>query len=105
MTTQHDAHVEGSEHEHPGERTYVGIFVILVVITGVEVALSYVKVGGSQLITNSGLLVLAAVKFSMVVAYFMHLKFDNKVLRVLFVGGLILAILVYVAYLFTLHAL
>jgi hypothetical protein len=32
------------------------------------------------------------------VAFFMHLKFDNRVLRRLFIGGFILACFVYVAY-------
>ena len=71
-------------------------------LTGIEVALSYLKVGGSQGITNGALLVLAAIKFSMVAMFFMHLRFDNKILRRLFVTGLVLALFVYMAYLLTL---
>ena len=102
-THETTGHVATQEHEHPGEAVYIRVALILAVITGVEVALSYVKIGGSQLVTNGGLLVLAVIKFGMVVAYFMHLKFDNPILRRLFLAGLITAVLVYMAYLLTLH--
>jgi len=46
--------------------------------------------------------VLALVKFATVVGYFMHLKFDSRILRRLFVTGLILAVAVYCAYMLTL---
>ena len=42
-------------------------------------------------------------KFAIVALYFMHLKFDNKLLRRLFVTGFVLAIFCYVVYLSTLH--
>jgi cytochrome c oxidase subunit 4 len=87
---------------HPTEGQYVLIAGILAVLTGIEVALSYLKVGGSQGLTNGALLVLAGIKFAMVAAFFMHLRFDKPIVRRLFVTGLILAILVYVAYLSTL---
>jgi cytochrome c oxidase subunit 4 len=89
---------------HPTEGQYVLIAGILAVLTGIEVALSYLKVGGSQGLTNGALLVLAAIKFAMVAAFFMHLRFDKPIVRRLFVTGLILAILVYLAYLLTLGA-
>ena len=42
-----------------------------------------------------GLLALMAVKFWIVGAYFMHLKFDNAILWQLFAFGLVLAVIVY----------
>jgi cytochrome c oxidase subunit IV len=100
-TTQ--AHAATQEHEHPGEALYIRVAVILAILTGIEVALSYLKIGGNQLLTNGGLLILAAVKFATVAMYFMHLKFDNPILRRLFIAGLVTAVLVYMAYLLTLH--
>jgi len=91
-----------AEGHHPSEGQYIVIAAILAVLTGIEVALSYLKIGGSQGITNGALLVLAAIKFSMVAMFFMHLRFDKPVVRRLFVSGLVLAILVYIAYLLTL---
>ena len=104
MTTQHTTTDEHApEHAHPSEAVYVRVALILAVITGAEVALSYLKIGGNQIVTNGGLLVLAIVKFAMVALYFMHLKFDNPILRRLFMTGIVTAVLVYVAYLLTLH--
>ena len=95
------AQVEHKAHEHPSDFMYVKIAIFLAVLTAIEVALSYVEVG-NQTSTNALLLVFAAVKFATVALYFMHLKFDNRVLRRLFVTGIVLAIFCYLAYLFTL---
>jgi cytochrome c oxidase subunit 4 len=48
---------------------------------------------------------LAAVKFGMVAAYFMHLKFDGLLLRRLFVTGIILAFSVFTIALVTMDVL
>ena len=87
-------------HDHPSEGQYWKIFFILFAITAVEVALYYFSIPGVNL-NNAALGGLAVAKFVVVVAYFMHLKFDSKLLRWLFVGGLLLAAAVYVAYLLT----
>ena len=102
-THETTGHVATQEHEHPGEAVYIRVALILGVLTAIEVALSYVKIGDSQIVTNSALLVLAVIKFTMVAAYFMHLKFDHPILRRLFIMGLVTAIAVYIAYLLTLH--
>jgi cytochrome c oxidase subunit 4 len=87
---------EGGEHgAHPTDAQYIKIALILAVITACEVGVYYLK-------NNLGdgfapfLLALAAVKFFLVGAYFMHLRFDNRVLRRLFTTGIILALVVYV---------
>jgi cytochrome c oxidase subunit 4 len=98
--TAHETDHPADEHHGPSDMQYVGIFAILVIITAVEVALSY-------LVDDLGafflplLLILMAVKFLVVVSYFMHLKFDNKIFSWMFYTGLILAITVYAAALFT----
>jgi hypothetical protein len=51
------------------------------------------------------LLVLAILKFSLVAAFFMHLKFDSPMLRRVFVAGIILAAVVYTVALLTLRVL
>ena len=45
--------------------------------------------------------IMMVIKFVMVVSYFMHLKFDNKMFSFLFYAGLVLAIGVYAAFLAT----
>ena len=108
MATQTEAAehhpVENAGHEdadHPTERTYWKIFWILFVVTAVEVALYYFELPGPVHVNNGALGALAIAKFIIVAGYFMHLKFDSKLLRRLFITGLILAVLVYMAYMLT----
>ena len=94
-------HEEGGEHgAHPTDAQYMLIALILAVLTGVEVGLYYLKI--NQSLTNGFLLILAGFKFVIVAAYFMHLKFDNRILRRLFTTGFILACFCYIAYMLTL---
>jgi len=46
-------------------------------------------------------LILMVIKFVIVVSYFMHLKFDNKIFSYLFYAGLLLAVAVYCGFLAT----
>ena len=97
----HPADAEAGHH-HPTERQYVMVAIVLAAITAVEVALYYVDTGALNVPL---LLILAVVKFVAVVGYFMHLKFDSRLFRNLFVTGLILAIVVYAVFLATLGVL
>ena len=88
---------------HPSEWQYVKIAIFLAIVTAIEVALYYVAENETVAsVQTPVLLVLAAVKFGVVAMYFMHLKFDNRLFRRLFVTGLITAVFVYVVYLGTL---
>lgn len=82
-----------SRHGHPSDMTYVGIAFGLAVLTAIEVGLYYLKASTETALT---LLVLMAIKFSIVVGFFMHLRFDSPVLRRLFVLGIVLAVTIYV---------
>jgi cytochrome c oxidase subunit 4 len=82
------------------DRTYIIIAVILSVVTGMEVTLTYIDVGPVFL---PALLLLMAAKFLMVVSFFMHLKFDKRIFSFMFYMGLTLAIFVYVLALATFH--
>ena len=104
MTTTEHGHVEDvgqpdARHAHPTDGFYIKVALVLAFITAVEVVLYYRELGAAN---NYALLLLSGIKFVAVVAYFMHLRFDNRILRRLFVTGFILAILVYVAYMLTL---
>ena len=92
-------HAEPHYEEHHTDLYYVKIAIILAVITGLEVLLSYSHIGKLFLPT---LLILMAIKFVMVVLFFMHLRFDHKLFNFLFWTGLFLAIGVYAAALATL---
>ncbi len=86
---------DGVEHAHPGPRRYVEIAVILAVLTSLEVILSYLSL--NDVLKAAGMMVIMAIKFSMVAMWFMHLRFDNRLFTVMFVGGLTLALAVFIA--------
>jgi cytochrome c oxidase subunit 4 len=91
------------EHTHPSPVKYVGIAVLLALITALEVGLYYINMPEALLVIF--LLFLALLKFSLVAAFFMHLKFDSPMLRRVFIAGIILAGIVYTVALFTLRVL
>jgi cytochrome c oxidase subunit 4 len=82
-------HAEG----HPSELEYVKVAVFLAAVTAAEVAIYYIT--GLRRVLPYALLVLSVVKFSMVVLWFMHLKFDSRMFRRLFLVGIVLALGVY----------
>ena len=82
--------IHTEEGGHPTPKKYVVIAAILAVITAVEVAVVYFNLATAFLITI--LIIMSAVKFTMVAMYFMHLKFDNKLFSYMFVGGMVLTI-------------
>jgi cytochrome c oxidase subunit IV len=81
------------DQAHPNTSVYVKVALFLAVVTAVEVALSYV--GFAFWITATSLIVLSIVKFVVVVGWFMHLKFDNPLLRLPFITGMVLAVSIY----------
>jgi cytochrome c oxidase subunit IV len=89
---------------HPEPRQYVMIAVILVVITGFEVATSYLEGDVNSNLIIAALGIMAALKFFLVVAWFMHLRTDSKVLRRFFLLGLIAAPILYTIVLLMFHA-
>jgi cytochrome c oxidase subunit 4 len=93
-----DAHPEPGAHPHPRQSEYVRIAVILTVITLVEIGVVYAEMLAPVLVPI--LLVLSALKFALVVLFFMHLKFDNKLFSYLFTGPLLLMIAVVLALLY-----
>src|SRR5947207_12673591 len=84
----HIPHADVEEH-HPSAREYVKIAVILTAITSVEVAVYYIH----ALHTFIGyiLITLSAIKFALVILWYMHLKFDNRLFRRFFLFGLAVA--------------
>jgi cytochrome c oxidase subunit 4 len=90
--------VDHAESRHPGTGTYLAIAAVLFIITIVEVGVFYVP--AFKPILAPALLALSAVKFSLVVMFYMHLKFDNPLFRVIFTLPLLLALGVAIALMF-----
>jgi cytochrome c oxidase subunit 4 len=103
-----DRHPEATEAHgelatHPGPAEYVKVAVVLAVATGLEVALYYLNLPTGVLV--SLLLFFAVIKFSLVALWFMHLRFDSRLFRRLFVTGIYLATTVYLIVLVTFEAI
>src|SRR2546430_7152869 len=84
------ADTEVKEHAHPTVDVYLRVAAVLVILTVLEVGVFYVP--AFQAVLVPVLLVLSAVKFTLVVMFYMHLKFDNKFFAFLFGGPLLLGL-------------
>ena len=88
-----------AEHTHPTPRDYWLIAFVLAVITAAEVAVTY-WTAVDRFIAPI-LLIMSAAKFVLVVAFFMHLRYERRIYRNLFVIGIVAAPLLFGAVLFT----
>jgi len=88
-------HAVDSAHaeKHPGALEYVQIGSILAIVTAIEVAIYYVGLSHTALVL--ALIVLSAFKFSLVVLWFMHLKFDDRLFSTMFLIGFLLALVIF----------
>jgi cytochrome c oxidase subunit 4 len=89
-------------HEHPTWKQYKWVALILTVITIVEVWGYYIPAFVASSAFVPVLLTMSAIKFGIVVMFYMHLKYDHKLFRVLFTGPLMIALATLVALLFLL---
>ena len=94
-----DVHAMGEVHEHPTWREYKWVALILTVITVIEVWVYYTPFSKSALFVPV-LLIMSAVKFAIVVLFYMHLKYDHKLFKALFTGPLIIAMATLISLLF-----
>ena len=95
MAASHD---EQHMTRHPSFGQYVLIAVVLFVITIVEFLLIWERLGidweSSQALAHSKvplLILLSAFKFAIVIMFYMHLKFESRLLTGVFLSGLALA--------------
>ncbi len=87
-------------HEHPTWKQYTWVALWLTLITVVEVWAYYVPAVVASRAFVPALLIMSAVKFTVVVMFYMHLKYDHKLFRALFTGPLVIAACTLVAFLF-----
>ncbi len=95
-----DVHAMGEVHEHPTWKEYKWVALILTLITVVEVWAYYIPSFVASPAFVPALLLMSAVKFAIVVLFYMHLKYDHKLFKALFTGPLIIAICTLIALLF-----
>ena len=100
--TGYEAATDEARHEHhPSDGLYWKVGGALGLVTALEVATYFITDDpyGHELkwVLIFGLLTLMVLKFVVIVSYFMHVKFDNRLFRNVFVAGLLLAVGVYLA--------
>lgn len=86
MSAHSDAHGHDGAHASAGFYWLIGI--ILAILTGLEVGAYYMELGSFEVPLLLGL---SVAKFILVVAFFMHLKFDSKLFTLVFGAGMVLA--------------
>jgi cytochrome c oxidase subunit 4 len=92
----HSDHV----HEHPTWKQYKWVALWLFIITVAEVWAYYIPALVQSRAFVPAILVMMAVKFTVVVMFYMHLKYDHKLFRALFTGPLIIAGVTLIALMF-----
>ena len=94
-----------TEAAHPRAGGYIQIAVVLTVITAIEVGVFYVLVGPVRPFLAPVLIALSAVKFALVVMFYMHLKFDHRLFTSIFLFGLAMAAFTIIAFIALFHGL
>lgn len=98
MSTEH--------HAHPTPGQYWKIAAFLALVTAVEVVMFYVDRQLELGFINSAILiVLSAVKFLVVIGWFMHVRFEKPIISRFFGAGFTLAIILYLVVLTALGVL
>ena len=86
-----DSNIVHTTHsEHPSAATYFKVAMALCLLTGLEVVVFFFEWLSYGIIPV--LAILSVAKFALVIMFYMHLKFDNKLFSTLFLTGLFLAI-------------
>ncbi len=93
----------GEVRPHPTPFQYVMIGVVLVVLTALEVTVSYLEGDIPNGLIIVLLLVMMFAKFVLVAAWYMHLRTDRPIFRRFFTVGAVAAITLFMVVLSTLH--
>jgi cytochrome c oxidase subunit 4 len=66
-------------------RTYVGVLLVLLILTGLTTAVAYVDLGPFSVVVA---LTIAVIKMLLVALFFMHLRHSNQLTKLVVSGGL-----------------
>ncbi len=84
------------QHHIVSNKKLVGIWLALIAMTALTVAITRVELGGYKVV---GALTIACAKAGLVIAVFMHMKYETKLLRwLLFLALVTLAIFIGVTF-------
>ena len=81
-------------HAEVGNRLFVSVWVYLLILTAIEVVLAYLQLFRTEVMLLV-LMVLSAIKAALIIAYFMHLRFEKPslILSIIPAGMLVIALL------------
>lgn len=82
--------------EHVTNRTYSAVWLALIVLTGIEVFLGYIHVPLAMLLVS--VMGLSVIKAVLIMAYFMHLKFERLSLILTIVPAMTICILLFLTF-------
>jgi cytochrome c oxidase subunit 4 len=77
---------EGQEHSLIKARTYTAVFAGLLILTVVTIAVARMELGRFSVLTA---LVVASIKASLVLLFFMHLKYEKRFFIIMFVVAIV----------------
>jgi cytochrome c oxidase subunit IV len=94
MENQTDiTHTETKAHREAGLRTYLFVWITLVVLTGLTIAAASLNLGGIAIIVCLGI---AAIKSTFVLLYFMHLRYEQRLLLKLLIPIVIITLAIFI---------
>jgi cytochrome c oxidase subunit 4 len=91
-----ESHHEARQHEHPSDWLYIKVGLFLGALTALEVSTYFLEDASTTMLVVT-LIPLMIIKFGVVCAFFMHLRYDNPLFKRVFVFGLVLAVVVYLS--------
>jgi len=91
------SHVEETVHHGPGVPVFAKVWVALLALTGIEVLLAYLQ--APVLIMLTALLGLSIIKAVLIIAWFMHLKFERLSLFLTLFPMMIVVLLLFLMFL------
>jgi cytochrome c oxidase subunit 4 len=82
--THNHAPGHAGEHEHGGTAVNVKTLIALLILTAVTIGVSYIDLGNGNVVVA---LFIATIKASLVVLFFMHLRWDKPVYGIVAMAG------------------
>ncbi|MBL8727148.1 MAG: cytochrome C oxidase subunit IV family protein [Planctomycetes bacterium] len=80
-------------HHVSSAKMFFNVLVALLILTGITVAASRVDFGGANMLIAMGI---ASIKASLVIAFFMHLKWDTAINKIVFLCSFLFLSLLFI---------
>lgn len=80
MIESKQTNMENKTHHIVPYRTYIYVLIALLICTFISVAITNIELGE---LTVTGALLLASIKSTLVLTYFMHLKYDKPYIKIM----------------------